>query len=305
MKDVIHPFEKILFHLKEKTPPPGVYGEDNSMVSAGKFEKTPEGFRFAGSPEAQETIRRVKEQTGLDLEVVPFNDPDAWYDGYFRSDAAVGGSEDPERRRIYMNPKADALSQFVLEHEVGHAVDPYLLKSNRQSNEMFEPFLRKKEAGEYKTPAEALEAYMLVMPRKKLDTELTAQRYAADKMKERGLSDSYSKGDLADYPLAYIDQGQRTFDLLTAAHAHSGIVPDSVAETYGRKVLNPLTSTPYVGRRPAPYIEGYTPDQNLRVEYGDELARRLLGLYMTPGYAEQADKIKRRAENYAERRLQE
>jgi len=302
VRDAISPAYKTSMYLLGGKPPAGFAGEpEKRQISAGNFEETPEGMRFAASPEALETIRRVKERTGLDLQVFPMNDPNAPPGalGYFMHNEKEGGSYDPVKRRIYMNPSQDELPQFVFEHETGHAVDPLLPKSNRYVNERMGVFLDKFNSGKYNTPAEALADYMLTFPRRKLDTELTAQRYAKDRMRERGLSDSFTEEDLAEYPLAYIDQGQRKFDVENVNFV-GGIVPDSMSNSFQNEVIRPMTSLR--PQPPAPYL---TPDANTRVEYDEELARRLSALYATPGYGEQANEEQQRAEIYAKRRLQE
>lgn len=302
MRNDISPAYKTSMYLQGAKPPAGFAGEpERRQISAGNFEETPKGMRFAASPEALETIRRVKERTGLDLQVFPTDDPNISPNalGYFMHNEKEGGSYDPVKRRIYMNPSQDELPQFVLEHETGHAVDPLLPKSNRYIDERMGVFLDKIKSGKYNTLAEGLADYMLTFPRRKLDTELTAQRYAQDRMRERGLSDSFTEDDLAEYPLAYIDQGQRRFDMQTV-NSVPGIVPDSMSNSFQNEVIGPMTSL-----RPQPTAPYLTPNANTRVEYDEALARRLSALYATPGYAEQANEEKQRAEIYAKRRLQE
>jgi hypothetical protein len=301
VRDYIDPAYKTIMYSQGGTPPPGFGGEpERRQISAGKFEKTPEGLRFAGSPEALEAIRRVKERTGLDLEVFP-NDPSESPNvmGYFMRGAEEGGSYDPVKRRIYMNPSFKELPQFVLEHETGHAVDPLLPKSYKNIEESYRVFTDKYNSGKYNTPAEGLADYMLGLPRRKLDTELTAQRYAKDRMSERGLSDSFTEEDLAEYPLAYIDQGLRSFDVSTAL-SDRNIVPDSMFNMTKTQVFDPMTSL--YAQPPAPYL---MPNANTRVEYAGNLTNALLDLYNTPGYAEQVAEERQRAEIYAKRRLQE
>ena len=78
MRDAISPVYKTSMYLHGAKPPAGFAGEpERRQISAGNFEETPKGMRFAASPEALETIRRVKERTGLDLQVFPMSDPNA------------------------------------------------------------------------------------------------------------------------------------------------------------------------------------------------------------------------------------
>ena len=268
-------------------------------ISAGKFEETPQGLRFAGSPEALETIRRIKERTGLDIEVLPTPESTpSWVGGFFNPIGEEGGSNDPVKRRVYLNPRD--VQQFTFEHELGHALDPYLDKSFREESELFNIFHDRLKKGEYETPAEGLRDYMLGLPRRRLDAELTAQKYARDRMYEQGLKDARTERNLAAYPLAYINQGIRKYEMSTAAPGDNNIVPDSVKEIYQREVFDPMTDM-YVGP-----TRGYLmPNANTRVEYGDELTRRLFDLYSSPGYGEEVSKERRRAGNYAQRRLQE
>ena len=290
MKDVIHPFDKILLHLKDKTPPPGVYGEDNSMVSAGKFEKTPEGFRFAGSPEALETIERIREKQGFDVEVRPFSE--GWGGVYFYD--GPGGHYDPEKRIVGLGLKEP--SQFVLEHELGHATDPYLPKAHESEKEIERLFFEKMASGELDTPAKRFMYRQSGFPRRRLDMELTAQKYAEDRMRERGLSDRVTKGDLTEYPLAYIDQGIRRSDLNETT---GGIVPDAFMGQFMEKVYDPATKL--YSRPAAPYL---MPDANTVVDYGDVLRDRLFNLYQDKAYGDAVERERQRAKDYAVRRLQ-
>ena len=199
-------------------------GSTPKFIPAGSFDPKAPG-RFAASPEALEAIQRIKDKHGLTVEILPIEEGQPpWALGYFRS-VGPGGSNDPETRKVYLGENPGL---FVLEHELGRAVDPQLLKSHYFTEYLGHEFVDKYNKGELETPAKRLEQYMLGMPRRKLDTELTAQKYALDRMKERGLEDDLSKQDLRQYPLAYIDQGIRRSELGEMFH-DGPLVPESVA----------------------------------------------------------------------------
>jgi hypothetical protein len=261
-------------------------------ISAGEFvSDAPTGVpRFAASPEALETIRRIRENHGLDLEVRPYgNDMGGvyFYEG-------PGGHYDQEKRIVGLglqNP-----SQFVLEHELGHATDPYLPKAHESEKEIERLFFEKMASGELDTPAKRFMYRQLGVPRRRLDSELTAQKHAADRMRERGLSDELTRGDLAAYPLAYIDQGIRRSDMNETTE---GIVPDEVMGQFMENVYAPAT-----GLYPQPSAPYLMPNANTAVEYGDVLRDRLFNLYQDKAYGDAVERERQRAADYAERRLQ-
>ena len=261
-------------------------------ISAGEFvSDAPMGVpRFAASPEALETIRRIREEHGLAVEVLPTaggNSGIYFYDG-------PGGHYDKEKRTVGLNTKSP--SQFVFEHELGHATDPYLPKAAEAEKEIERLFFEKMASGELDTPSKRFMYRQLGVPRRRLDTELTAQKYAADRMRERGLSDEYTRGNLAAYPLAYIDQGIRRSDLNEAT---GDIVPDAVMGQFMEKVYDPATKL--YPQPAAPYL---MPNANTVVEYGDILRDRLFNLYQDKAYGDAVERERQRAKDYAVKRLQ-
>lgn len=268
-----------------------IIGNTLKAIPAGYFDPEAAG-RFAASPEALQTIQRIKDKYGLTVEIVPMaEDAPPWAAGYFKGDGP-GGSNDPEVRRVYLG---DNPSLFTLEHELGHAVDPYFVKSHQNIIDSTNLFYDKYNKGQLRTPAERLENYMLTSPRNKLDSELTAQRYALDRMKEAGLEDDQSRQDLRMYPLAYIDQGIRNVELYEMG---GGMVPDS-ALTKKREIFD----APYTAMFPEQVRTSYMPDMHTRVEFGDEVARRLLMLGLDKEFQKAKDKEKSRSMDYATRRM--
>ena len=269
----------------------GITG-DSKKISAGEFVSGAPTAppRFAASPEALETIRRIREKYGFDVEVRPFGEG---FGGVYFYDGP-GGHYDPEKRIVGLgleNP-----SQFVLEHELGHATDPYLPKAIESEKEIERLFFEKMASGELDTPAKRFMYRQLGVPRRRLDMELTAQKYAADRMRERGLSDSITRGDLAEYPLAYIDKGIRESDMNEAT---GGIVPDKVMGQFMENVYAPAT-----GLYPRPVAPYLMPNANTVVEYGDVLRDRLFNLYQDKAYGDAVQRERQRAKDYAVRRLQ-
>lgn len=261
-------------------------------ISAGEFisDDPKEVPRFAASPEALETIRRIKEKHGLDVEVRPFRDNMGgvyFYDG-------PGGHYDQEKRIVGLGLQNPA--QFILEHELGHATDPYLPKAHEAEKEIERLFFEKMASGELDTPTKRFMFRQLGVPRKRLGLELTAQKYAADRMRERGFSDELTGSDLANYPMRYIDQGIRQSDMNETT---GDIVPDAFMGQFMEKVYAPATGL--YPQASAPYL---MPNANTRVEYNDVLRDRLFELYQDKAYGDAVDREKRTAADYAERRLQ-
>jgi len=268
-------------------------GRRPKYIPAGSFDPEAPG-RFAASPEALETIQRIKDKHGLTVEILPIEEGEPqWASGYFRS-IGPGGSNDPEKRKVYLGENPGL---FVLEHELGHATDPQLLKSNYFAQYLAEEFVDKYNKGELETPAKRLERYMLGMPRRKLDNELTAQKYALDRMKERGLEDDLSKQDLRQYPLAYIDQGIRGSEL-GEIFEDGPLVPDSVAVGAAESFSNP-----YGGVYPGPFRTSFMPNENTVVDFGDRFVNKLLELSLDKNYQDAKQKEIDRAKAYATRRM--
>jgi len=269
-------------------------GSRPKYIPAGSFD--PEApARFAASPEALETIQRIKDKHGLTVDIVPNEEGvPSWAGGYFKPDGP-GGSFDPEKRTVYLGENP---SLFILEHELGHAVDPYLPKSKEVEKVLRDQFLDKYFKGEFKTPAERLEAFMLGKPRRKLDTELTAQKYALDRMKEKGLEDDSTRADLRSYPLMYIDQGIRRSELGEMNIDNPYMVPDSVI-TKKQEVFD----TPYGDVFPGQVRTSFMPNANTVVDFGDAVVNTLLKLSLDKNFQKTRQKEMDRAEAYATRRM--
>lgn len=268
-------------------------GSTPQVIPAGSFDpKTP--GRFAATPEVLDTIQRIKDKHGLEVKIEPLpEDVPAWVGGFYRPDGP-GGSYDPETRTVYLGENP---SLFTLEHELGHALDPTLTKSTNFERVLQDQFFDKLNSGELETPAKRLEAYMLGIPRRRLDVELTAQKYAEERMKEKGLEDDQTREDLREYPLAYIDQGVRQSQL-GEMMVDGQDVPDSVALIKERVFDHPYGDV-YSGRVQTSFM----PNANTVVDYGDSVANTLLKLALDKNYQKAANKEKDRAVAYATRRM--
>jgi len=268
-------------------------GNTPQVIPAGSFDpKTP--GRFAATPETLDTIQRIKDKHGLEVKIEPLPEGvPSWVGGIYYQDGP-GGSYDPETRTVYLG---DNPSLFTLEHELGHAVDPTLTKSANFERVLQDQFFDKLNRGELETPAKRLEAYMLGMPRRRLDVELTAQKYAEEKMKEKGLEDDRTREDLRQYPLAYIDQGVRQSQL-GEMMVDGQDVPDSVA-----LIKDEVFDRPYGEVYSEPVQTSFMPNANTVVDYGDSVANTLLKLALDKNYQKAAIKEKDRAVAYATRRM--
>ena len=163
--------------------------------------------------------------------------------------------------------------------------------------ELHNQFFDKLNSGELETPAKRLEAYMLGIPRRRLDAELTAQKYAEERMKEKGLEDDRTREDLRLYPLAYIDQGVRQSQL-GEMRMDGQDVPDSVA-----LIKQEVFDRPYGDVYSGQVETSFMPNANTVVDYGDSVANTLLKLALDKNYQKTANKEKDRAVTYATRRM--
>ena len=268
-------------------------GRRPKYIPAGSFDPEAPG-RFAASPEVLETIQRIKDKHGLTVEIVPNEEGvPSWAGGYYKT-YGPGGSFDPEKRTIYLGENPGL---FTLEHELGHALDPYLPKSMEYEKALHDQFLDKYYRGELTTPAERLEALMLGVPRRRLDTELTAQKYALDRMTEKGLEDDETRADLRSYPLQYIDQGFRQSEL-GEMNTDGPIVPDSVM-----RKKQEVFDMPYGDVYPGQVRTSFTPNANTVVDFGDSVVNKLLKLSLDKNYQKTRQKEMDRAKAYATRRM--
>jgi|TARA_R100000084_G_C4652153_1_gene150458 hypothetical protein len=268
-------------------------GSTPQVIPAGSFDpKTP--GRFAATPEVLDTIQRIKDKHGLEVKIEPMPAyAPSWAAGLYMTEGP-GGSYDPETRTVYLGENPDL---FTLEHELGHALDPTLTKSTNFERELQNQFFDKLNKGELRTPAERLKAHMLGTPRRKLDTELTAQKYALERMKEKGLEDDRTRGDLRLYPLAYIDQGIRTSQR-GEMMMDGRDVPDSVA-----LIKHRVFDRPYGDVYSGQVETSFMPNANTVVDYSDSVANTLLKLALDKNYQKAANKEKDRAVAYATRRM--
>ena len=268
-------------------------GSNPKNIPAGFFDPEAPG-RFAASPEVLETIQRIKDKHGLTVEIVPNEEGvPSWVGGYFNP-SGPGGSFDPEKRTIYLGENP---SLFTLEHELGHAVDPYLAKSLGFEEVLRDQFLDKYKRGELKTPAERLETFLLGYPRRRLDAELTAQKYALDRMKEKGLEDDRTRADLRLYPLQYIDQGIRQSELGEMS-TDGQMVPDSVI-----RKKQEVFDMPYSDVYPGQVRTSVMPNEHTVVDFSDSVVNKLLELALDKNYQKTAQKEFDRARAYATRRM--
>lgn len=268
-------------------------GSTPKYIPAGSFDPEAPG-RFAASPEALEAIQRIKDKHGLTVEIVPLEEGvPPWAAGYYKH-LGPGGSNDPKTRRVYLGKNPGL---FVLEHELGHALDPQLVKSNQFINYLGQQFYDKYSKGELETPAKRLEQYMLGFPRRKLDTELTAQKYALDRMKERDLEDDHSKSDLRKYPLDYINQGIRASELIEMFQ-DGPLVPESVEGKTAE-----VFSNPYGDTIPGRFKTSFMPNERTVVDFNDRFVNKLLELSLDKNYQDVKQKEIDRAKAYATRRM--
>ena len=104
--------------------------------------------KFVPSEQAKDLLKEYETKYGKKIRVLPTETSDLdgadaeSYGGYFKPQAARGGSFDPFERYVYLNPTANKIRDekgdvidtkpaetFVLAHELGHAFDPNLRKN--------------------------------------------------------------------------------------------------------------------------------------------------------------------------------
>ena len=156
-------------------------------------------------------------------------------------------------------------------HEMGHAVDPTLMRENEHGSQLAQDFLERTQGGTHiGRPVDYLSDYLFSMgPRRTLRTELNAEEAAKFASEEAGLRDSQSLRDKAEYPLTYIERGIDDFE---RRHTLPN-VPEAAQQEFYESFFRPG-----FGFNEAPVETEIVGDANTVVDVSDDYARRMLGL---------------------------
>lgn len=285
-------------------------GDYSAGGSLGRFG---ENSIFEPSPTGQRLIDYYKQKYKKDIDVKPFAEaPDPairegqipWARGVFYGNNPLGGgSSDPQRRAVYVNPTEQNSGLFVVAHELGHAFDPELA-SRYQSYKSAGPARGETLTKSYegRNPTVFLKTYM-TGPEVKLKSETEAQRAAKESFKALGIptgeieSDPWFKG----YPAAFIETG---LDQAAALYGMPRNVPRGVPQSMMDETLNRLYGSmgqPHTGA-PAYYRPALGTDDP-EIDFRSAVTKELLNLALDKRYRQAEDLIKSQTRSFIEDRL--
>ena len=187
--------------MTEHTPYQDEFFQD---IQAGGFKKrslldrinpfTPfSSKKFVPTAKGQEFLDKFKKDTGKNLVVLPMSQKDIdkankaygfTPSGLYKSDKGIGGSRDPFNRYVFLDEKDPSL--YTLAHEGGHAQDKNLIHGN-------DPYRmdrrRESRTGKSQIPKGFLNQfnYFGKGAQNTVDKEITAEKYATDYFKNKGL----------------------------------------------------------------------------------------------------------------------
>ena len=149
--------------------------------------------KFVPTAKGQEFLDKFKKDTGKNLVVLPMSQKDIdkankaygfTPSGLYKSDKGIGGSRDPFNRYVFLDEKDPSL--YTLAHEGGHAQDKNLIHGN-------DPYRmdrrRQSRTGKSQIPKGFLNQfnYFGKGAQNTVDREITAEKYATDYFKNKGL----------------------------------------------------------------------------------------------------------------------
>lgn len=259
---------------------------------------------FVPSEEGSKLLDYFKDRYNVPIEVQPVPverlRASPGLRGYFNSlgtnAAGYGGSLDPNRRVVAVNP--DAADIHTLAHEAGHAYDPVLLKSGQQIEKQRRNLVPNiggaAMTGQLTNPSDFLNTYIDFMgPRNVMHTEVTAQKSAAEFLKDIG--SQHPERDqpwFQGYPKSFIDTGIGSATaLMTIPNA-----PEQIKRGYVESGLFDQRN---------PFGPDYVPDfyGNVVYEPREDRLRRVLNLSLDPSYQKAVSDIERRTQTYLDRQL--
>lgn len=281
-----------------------VYGAP--AASAGSFAN---GV-FQASPEGKLLLDYLQSEFGVPIEVRQIEQrigqPSSSNKGFFMSSGAdqsgYGGSADPNRRVVFLNPEAPDV--HVLAHEAAHAYDPSLPKMDKD-----EAFLANRinpiagfSYGQDVEPQMRpgyLNAFVSSSPaHTRLTAEALAQRDAARSLEavgiaNPGLNDPWYR----EYPGRHVDA---SLDKAYALMANPYAPGTPMRDAYIHKTFD----TPSMFEAPTGLNQRVV-DTNTLIDMRDKSAQNYLELGLDPNLGAETNKIKARAEAYLDRMLPE
>jgi len=263
------------------------------FVPAGSSDRSPnQPYGFVPSQEGQDIVDALRKR-GLNLEIRPVEEgTPSSVGGYYKAVAEEGGHSDPNKRVIYMSENNPSL--FTLAHEVGHALDPNLVREkdaiiqgldNRE--EILRPYIDQ--------PAVFLEKYLSTQgPKSKFRGEIEAQRAAKEYYDSKNLRDAYSQDDLATYPFQYLKKGVEQVERRYAT-------PTMPEAAYNKFMPDYFMSSEVFG--PKDFSTSIPGDANTVVDVGEDFARRLMNLGLNKTYQDAREDQYKRGLQLAEKAL--
>lgn len=274
-------------------------------ASAGSFEPDPRGRGgsvFKPSAEGKKLLDYYLNtyKVPLELRVADPGSHPPSFEAFFQAggvdQTGYGGSSDPQRRVISVNPRTSSPTVSLIAHEATHAYDPYLPKTheNRQLAEReLGPIVYDAAVyGQINDKPKFLREYLARMgPSDTLAAEARAQVGGREALKKLEMADPESKMPyFKDYPLSYADKGiDAAMDLLSIPRG-----PEQFAPDFFRAAVSGQGS-------PTPDGKIYSFSGDTVYDYGKDKALKLLDAYLTPGVRPTINNILGSAETYINR----
>lgn len=256
---------------------------------------------FVPSPESLRLINSIQAKEGKNIDVKPFPTADESFPhsayGVFFSQSPEGGSTDPKKRSVYLDPLKQDNNIFVLSHELGHAFDPNLNPASTAYDSSRPARINSLITNsDRRNPVGFLNTYILG-PEASMRAETEAQRAGVQSLRDIGYptkqitSDPYYKG----YPSTYIDTG---IDQAASLYSLPTNVPQGAPlrmmdanreRLFGSKGGGGAYTTVY---RPA-----LGPDDP-ELNFSDAFVRNLLDLSLNKRYQEAVQSIRNRNRAY-------
>ena len=282
----------------------GVTAYGNPSASAGAFT----GGIFQASPEGRLLLDYLQSEFGVPIEVRQIEQrtgqPSSSTKGFFVSsgtdESGYGGSSDPTRRVVFLNPEAPDV--HVLAHEAGHAYDPSLPKMAEDENFLanrvnpIAGFTYGREVEPNMRP-DYLKAFIGSSPaHTRLTSEALAQRDAAKSLEAIGVANpALNDPWYREYPGRHVDA---SLDKAYALMANPYTPGTPMRDAYIYKTFD----TPNMFEAPTG-LNQQVVDTNTLIDMRDKSAQNYLELGLDPNLRAETNKVKARAEAYLDRML--
>jgi hypothetical protein len=264
---------------------------------AGVFEKDD---TFVFSPEGQRLIDSVQAREGKRIGIKPSSSrtdfPRGSY-GVFFSNVPEGGSADPEKRFVYVDPSTGGNNLYVISHELGHAFDPALVPDETAYHGSWKARADSLMSNaERKNPVGFLKTYILG-PELKVRRETEAQRASSQNLKEIGYPTREIEADpsFKGYPGSFINKG---LDQSAALYSLPLNVPEGapsqMLNSNRERVFNSMGGGNEGVFTYRPALGPNDPELN----FSDSFVQNLLDLSLNKKYQEAEQSIRNRNRDY-------